>query len=269
MVTFKLNNYATDETYLKLINELRDKKFSFSQSLEDLRLQRVLNYDNGIFVDIGSAHPIDDNVTFFLSRKGWSGICVDAFPQREDLYKTLRPEAKLVKTIINDGSSAIFYQIMHDDGEWTGLSTTSKEVADRHAVNGFVINEITMSGITLKDLLIKNNVKKDFDVLSLDLEGTAKQALSYGFFDHFRPKIICLEVTLPTLPIRDDELVNFVKHHNYDEIAFDGLNSFFVPREMADQYRILAAQPCPFVDGMYFQWLGFGKGSLINGGDTL
>lgn len=257
MTEFKQVDYASDDAYFRLRKDLLKTKFSFSQSLEDLRLQRVLTQDTGFFVDIGSAHAVDESTTFFLSRKGWPGICVDAFPQREDLYSEIRHESKLIKTIINDGTPATFYKIFYESGEWTGLSTSSKEVADMHAANGFIVSEVELLGTTLKDLLIKNNVVSDFDLLSLDLEGTAKQALSYGFFEMFRPKVICLESTFPLLSTKDTDLIDFVRSHRYTEIVFDGLNSFFVPEELADRYGALADQPNPFVDGQYYQWRSF------------
>lgn len=258
MIDLKQDDYSSDKVYFDLLNDLKNVNFSFSQNWEDLRLARSLNKEDGFFVDVGSAHPIDESVTFFFDRKGWNGLCIDAFPQRKDLYEKLRPNSKLIdQYIINDGTESSFYKVFNADGSWTGLSTSSKKIADEHKEKGCLVDEVKISGITLNDLLISNNVKKDFDLLSVDVEGTAIEVLSNDFFKNFRPKVICLESTFPNSSVKDTKLINFVKSNSYFEIVHDGINSFFVPKEVKDNYKILSFQFSPFVDYGYFQWSAF------------
>lgn len=265
-MSYKVSNFAKESLYLKLENGPlfgTNKQISFAQNLEDIRLARVFNQNDGFFVDVGSSHPVDTSVTFLFNQMGWNGLCIDAFPIRQDLYEKLRPNSELISAVINDGSSATFYEVLTVNEETTGLSTTSKKIADKHKQEGFLVKETAISGITLNDLLLKHNVKRDFELLVIDLEGTAIEAVGHGFFDNFRPKVFCLETTFPNSPIKDQDLISFVKANDYVEIVSDGLNSFFVPKELEDDYQLLAAQPCPFIDGHYWQWSAFAAGNAF------
>jgi len=60
--------------YLK--NKYFIKKLNFS--LEDNTLARLTkNIKNGFNVDVGAHHPLDQNNTHLLHKKGWHGINVD------------------------------------------------------------------------------------------------------------------------------------------------------------------------------------------------
>jgi hypothetical protein len=257
-----VNNTIAEKIYNDLVyGDLLHTDFSFSQNFEDVRLLRAFaQQPEGFFVDVGSAHPVEDSCTFLFDRMGWSGICIDAMPQREDLYQSIRTNSKLITSVINDGTSAKFYYTRHANGDSTGLSTTSLEVAEKLKEDGFWVEEISIPGTTLKDLLKDQNVKKNFEILTMDLEGTAIQALQYGFFEEFRPKVICLESTTPRSPVKDYELIDYVKSNNYSEIVHDGLNSFFVPEEEEHNYLMLAEQLSPFIDGFFLQWRAFTRG---------
>ena len=55
---------------------LKSNKY-YSQFGEDTILQKYLQEDKGFYLDIGSGDPVRGSNTFFLYKKGWSGILID------------------------------------------------------------------------------------------------------------------------------------------------------------------------------------------------
>ena len=65
--------------YFKLFyKSLTEKKIAYSYG----GIDNLINYifkekKNGFYVDIGCGHPIKNNNTYLLHKKGWHGINVD------------------------------------------------------------------------------------------------------------------------------------------------------------------------------------------------
>ena len=251
-----------DEVYASLLSSRLGVPFTFSQNFEDIRMSRVFPGNEGFFVDVGSCLPVDDSCTFLFSRRGWRGVCIDAIPQREDMYRQLRPNDILISSLVGNTSNTRFYQITKADGALTGLSTESLEIANKAAEDGFIVTELDLPIRTLTSLLKDSNVPKEFEILSVDVEGHAKDILSGDFFNEFSPKLICLETTVPRSPALDNELIDYVKSQDYVEVVHDGLNSFFARKDLVSEFSPLAYHFSPFVDDNIIQWKAYLSGIL-------
>ena len=65
---------------------------SYAQRFEDLYLMRCFgDRADGFYIDIGSGHPVYDNVSFAFYLKGWSGITVEPNPWLAQLSEAVRP----------------------------------------------------------------------------------------------------------------------------------------------------------------------------------
>jgi hypothetical protein len=67
----------------------------FSQAAQDRFILNVLKEKkNGVFLEIGSSHPIDGNNTYTLEKNyNWKGIMVEYQNMYESLYKQHRPNS--------------------------------------------------------------------------------------------------------------------------------------------------------------------------------
>src|SRR5260221_14064750 len=74
----------------------------------------------GCYIDIGSGHPVYDNVSFAFYLKGWSGITVEPNPWLSRLSRAVRPRDRHVEALVGSASGqATFYRVR----EFHGLST--------------------------------------------------------------------------------------------------------------------------------------------------
>ena len=58
--------------------KLKYKKNSYSFNGVDLIIDYIFkNKKNGFYLDIGCQHPVSNNNTYLLFKRGWSGINID------------------------------------------------------------------------------------------------------------------------------------------------------------------------------------------------
>ena len=145
------------ETQMKLQSQLGQEKF-VCQSLNWL--------EKGYFVDIGAAHPILINNTFFLERKlNWSGLSIDMGPENEHL------------THCPEGLTKEAYMKL-----WEYERTCDFVCGDALEID-------------YKKLFKEKNVPKIIDYLSVDLEpaDVTLEALKKLPFDEYQFRIITFE----------------------------------------------------------------------------
>src|ERR1700740_1846142 len=98
-----------------------DMLISYAQRFEDLYLMRCFSKQaDGFYVDVGSGHPVYDNVSFAFYLKGWRGITVEPNPWLSRLSRAVRPRERHVEALVGQSSGeATFYRVH----EFHGLST--------------------------------------------------------------------------------------------------------------------------------------------------
>ena len=71
---------------------------SYAQRFEDLYLMRCFGgRAEGFYIDIGSGHPVYDNMSFAFYLKGWNGVTVEPNPWHAIVISRLwsaQPRAK-------------------------------------------------------------------------------------------------------------------------------------------------------------------------------
>ena len=65
--------------YIRILKrKYQSKKISYSLSSVDLIVDYIFKYKNdGLYIDVGCQHPISNNNTYILYKKGWNGINID------------------------------------------------------------------------------------------------------------------------------------------------------------------------------------------------
>ena len=80
---------------------------------------------------------------------------------------------------------------------------------------------------TLDSILRAHAAPKEFDLLSIDIEGHELVALSGFSFSNWRPKLVLIEDHVTHL-----DKHRLMKHSAYQLLLRSGLNSWYVPKEL-------------------------------------
>src|ERR1700730_17986130 len=104
---------------------------SYAQRFEDLYLMRCFGERaGGFYIDIGSGHPVYDNVSFAFYLKGWRGITVEPNPWLSRLSRAVRPRDHHVEALVGSESGEDTFYLVR---EFHGLST----MIEHHAKAAF------------------------------------------------------------------------------------------------------------------------------------
>jgi len=185
------------------LKSLTHKKISYSYGgIDSLVCNIFKNNVKGFYVDIGCGHPVKNNNTYLLNKKGWHGINIDLDNENIDLFDIYRPSDLNISTAISDkiGEEDLFFY--HSK---SALNTIDKKTANYQKAKVSNIKKIKTN--TLNNILNNskyNNLEIDF--LSIDIEGSEFLALKNFDFNKYNPKVIVVEyldLSLPALEIKN------------------------------------------------------------------
>jgi len=190
--------------YLNIfLKSLTHKKISYSYGGIDSLINNIFkNNDKGFYVDIGCGHPIKNNNTYLLNKKGWHGLNIDLDKENIFLFDVYRPTDLNISTAISDkiGEEDLFFYHSR-----SAINTISKKTAEYQKAKVSNIKKIKTN--TLNNVL--NNSKYnslEIDFLSIDIEGSEFLALKNFDFNKYNPKVIVIEyldLSLPALEIKN------------------------------------------------------------------
>jgi FkbM family methyltransferase len=114
----------------------------------------------------------------------------------------------------------------------TGLSTSDREIAERHErEKGYSKRVFKAPMVTLAEVC-QTHCCSDIHFLKIDVEGAEQQVIQGMDFDKFRPWILIVEATKPNLPTEDyASWEPLLIKSGYRAVYFDGLNRFYVSEE--------------------------------------
>lgn len=171
---------------------------SYSQLGQDLEVVKFYNGSNGsktqgFFIEIGANDGIKYSDTYLLETKyNWSGICIEAIPEKLDILRRNRPMSVCYnETIFSQSDIVVKFDIANSYDLLSGISdyiVTHKETVDSDKTT------IDVRTLTLNDLL------KDFpdlpttiDYMSLDTEGSELEILKSIDFGKYTFGLIDVE----------------------------------------------------------------------------
>ena len=206
--------------YLSIfLKSLTHKKISYSYGGVDTLVNNIFkNNDKGFYVDVGCGHPVKNNNTYLLNKKGWYGINIDLDNENINLFDIYRPSDQNISTAISDkiGEEDLFFY--HNR---SAINTINKETADYQNAKVSSIKKIKTN--TLNNVLNNskyNNSKIDF--LSIDIEGSEFLALKNFDFNKYNPKVIVVEhldLSLPALEIKNLNINSAINSNIYKLIV--------------------------------------------------
>ncbi|MCW2245810.1 FkbM family methyltransferase [Azospirillum fermentarium] len=189
----------------------REPVRSFSQFGEDQILYRLFrDIPFGRFADVGAHHPVQMSNTYGLYTRGWRGVCLEPHPKLNALFQTYRPEDVCLDIAASDkdGEMEFFHgeHTVHSSLKRSFIHTTSTPVQVRR----------------LETVLDELNFPHEFELLSIDTEGTEINVLLGLNLEKYRPRVIISEVD--TAGKMNYELMAFLPANGYYVIWQNGTN---------------------------------------------
>jgi PST family polysaccharide transporter len=186
----------------------------------DVKLDQLMNKRSGFFVEAGGNDGYTQSNTYFLEKfRGWKGVLVEGMPAlaekcRRERTKSTVIKAALVSRDYREPTVKMNYANLMSmvDGALGSLSDTHLQ----HGVEACRENtySVLVPARTLSGILSEAGVPRNFDLLSLDVEGCEVQALLGLDFQQYRPLYICIEVRESTR-----EGINHILEPYYTELA--------------------------------------------------
>lgn len=189
------NNDSTRSLEIGTIEYIADlEKKSVSQLGQDLWILKKTNYKRGgFFVEFGATDGVLLSNTYLLEKEfGWKGICAEPNPKFYEKLKKNRSCVVSDACIAGKTGEIVNFILAEEYGsiEKYADSDMHKEKREAYKKNDQVIQ---LDTISLHDFLIKNNVPKEIDYLSIDTEGSELEILMNFPFHEWNVKILTVE----------------------------------------------------------------------------
>ena len=169
--------------------KLKYKKYSYSFNCIDLIIAYIFkNKKNGFYLDVGAQHPISNNNTYLLFKKGWRGINIDLDKKNINLFKIARPNDYNLNYALSDKieETELFYY--HDSSP---INTLNKDVSKFQSAKIKEIKKIKTN--TLDNILENLKINIQIDYMNLDVEGFEEKVLSGFNIKKYKPLVISVE----------------------------------------------------------------------------
>ena len=209
------------ESFLRYLNLYRRKykykKISYSFNAVDLIIDYIFkNKNNGFYLDVGSQHPISNNNTYLLFKRGWSGINIDLDKKNIDLFNTARPNDINLNLAISSNVAEKKLYFYHDKSP---INTLDKVVSDFQTAT---VKEIKRIKTTTLDIALQNlKFKNKIDYMNLDVEGHEMDIFKAFDLSVYKPSIISVEfldLDMKYLEFKNNDLQRIVNSDLYKHL---------------------------------------------------
>ena len=140
----------------------------------------------GIYIDVGCHHPLINNNTFLLFKRGWSGINIDLDFSSIEMFNYFRPKDFNHKIALSNkkGESNLFF--FHNRAPKNTLNKINGKGAK-------LVKKIKTD--TLDNIIKQSKLPiKEIDFLTIDVEGNELDVLKGFNIKKYNPKVIVLEL---------------------------------------------------------------------------
>ena len=229
--------------YLNLIHKkIISKKKYYSFSGVDIVIENIFkNQKNGFYIDVGCQHPIKNNNTYLLNKKGWCGINIDLDKDNIDLFNHSRPHDDNINIAASNKIAEVELFFYHKKSP---INTIDKKISDYQKAKVTQIKKIKTN--TLNNIIENSKYRKSkFDLLSIDVEGHELNVLEGLDFNFYSPNVIVVEfldLSLPKLEIKNQNIDNlfntdlykFLISKNYILVNYIYADLIFVKKDFRD-----------------------------------
>ena len=198
---------------------------SYTEFFEDLILYRFLfDIDKGFYIDVGAYDPDKVSVTKAFYLKGWHGINIEPLPHKLELFEKERPnDINLQMAVGKKKRNVTFY-----------INDQSSTVEKKYSNGTISIINVTMDNMSnICKKYVPNGTQIDF--CKIDVEGSERDVLLGFDFINYRPKIFCIESTIPGTSVSNHKIwENILKNNNYSFIYKYGVNRYYVDNRIPE-----------------------------------
>ena len=187
---------------------------------EDIFVRRFFKkLKKGLYIDVGSYHPIKGSLTYDLYKKNWSGVNIDLSKISIDLFKLSRPRDINIRAAITDFDGKTFYYENSPINQQNSLKENSN--AQRIEIDCYKLNTI----------LDKHEIKK-IDYLNVDAEGNDFKVISTFNFNKFNPILVSIEFNdYNFYNLINSDIHILMERNNYKLVSKFGVTCFYTKKE--------------------------------------
>ena len=201
---------------LNLIHKkILSKKNYFSFSGVDILIENIFrNQKNGFYIDVGCQHPIKNNNTYLLHKRGWSGINIDLDKDNIDLFNVSRISDDNINIAASNRINEVDLFFFHKKSP---INTIDKKTSQFQKAKISSIKKIKTN--TLNNIIKSSKYSnKKIDLLSIDVEGHELPVLEGLDFDKYSPNVIVVEyldLNVSKLEIKNLNIENVINSEIY------------------------------------------------------
>ena len=167
----------------------------------------------GIFVEVGSNHPVNNSNSYYLESKlGYSGISVDPIDY-SDLFRMHRPKTQFINAAIDSSNSLVTLNLVKASEGWEDQVSSLHSQVIYHG-RGFEVQQLEVPAITLSSVCKGLN---HINILLLDVEGHEIDVLESLDWSRIKPCVVLSENTGQFYPRK--QLENFMYDKGYRLVA--------------------------------------------------
>lgn len=216
--------------FFKTKKNLKKRIFYSNWGLDILADHFFKDEKNGIYIDVGCHHPILNNNTYRLYKRGWIGINIDLDFNTIDMFNFFRNKDSNIQTAVSDKEEERNLYFFHNRSAINTLSSKT----------GSKAKEIRKIKTKSLNTIIENSVFKDkkINFISIDVEGFELNILKGFDINKYKPDLIviefidinCKEYYLQNINnILNSDIYKFMNQHNYKLINWLHDDLVFVP----------------------------------------
>ena len=231
----KKNNFVK---YIYFYSQYLKSKIKLKKSYSNWGIDMMADFffknkKEGIYIDVGCHHPLINNNTYPLYKRGWKGINIDIDYGAIDSFNFLRSKDTNIKIAVSDttGEAELFFY--HNRA---AKNTLSKE-------KGFDSKEIQKIKTSTLNKVIENSIYKDqkINFISIDVEGYELNVLKGFDFKKYKPDLVVLELIQEGMTeffhqnienIQNSEVYLYMIKHDYKLINWIHDDLVFVPQDV-------------------------------------
>ena len=201
---------------LNLIHKkILSKKNYFSFSGVDILIENIFrNQKNGFYIDVGCQHPIKNNNTYLLHKRGWSGINIDLDKDNIDLFNVSRISDDNINIAASNKINEVDLFFFHKKSP---INTIDKKTSQFQKAKISSIKKIKTN--TLNNIIKSSKYSnKKIDLLSIDVEGHELPVLEGLDFNKYSPNVIVVEyldLNVSKLEIKNLNIENVINSEIY------------------------------------------------------
>jgi FkbM family methyltransferase len=207
----------------------------------------------GVYIEVGALDGRRNSVTWVFEALGWTGLLVEAIPERAAECRACRPDSVVMHAALgppgSSGKTSFVVPLEEEHQlsgyrEHEGMQTEHVKALERA---GATTRRVDVDLITMNDALSRAGFER-VDFASIDVEGGELDVLRGFDLDRFKPRVLVIEdLTLGT----DDSVAAHVRARGYEQPMWIGANRVFVrsdePTLAAAARRLSETVYSPFV----------------------